>query len=295
MTTLRIMASRHSVFYTPLLATFTGGFLQQEGLEAVYSVVPHGQSVGDFIASGEIDVAQSAVSYSWSVLEKGGQPPAMNFAHINTRDGFFIAARSPDPSFTLRRLIDKRLMYVHGGQPQAMLRYALHKQGIDLSSLKTMDAGITELMMEAFRAAQGDYFHEQAPYPQQLAEEGLAHVVGSVGEVIGPVSFSTLAASPQWLAGPHAAKFMRAFRKARAWAHTGNPKLIAQRLAHLFPAISEAALIKGIEAYQRLGCWSGEVEITAPLYDATLDVFEHSRLICWRWPMEQAVVKPPDT
>ena len=294
MTTLRIMASRQSVFYTPLLATFAGGFLQQEGLEAVYSVLPHGMTVGDFIASGEVDVAQSAVSYSWSVLEKGGAPPAMNFAHINIRDGFFIAARAPDPSFTLRRLVDKRLMFVHGGQPQAMLRYALHKQGVELSSLKTIDAGTTELMMEAFRAAQGDYFHEQAPYPQQLADEGVAHVVGSVGEVIGPVSFSTLAASARWLAGPRAGRFMRAFRKARAWAHSGNPKHIAQRLAHLFPAISESALTNGVAAYQRLGCWSGDVEITAPLYEAALDVFEHSRLIRWRWPLEQTVVQPPD-
>jgi len=294
MPTLRLMASRHSVFYTPLLVTFSGGFLQQEGLDATYSVVPSGHTVGEFIASGEVDVVQSAVSYSWAVLETGGVPPAMNFAHINTRDGFFIAARAPDPSFNFRRLLDKRLMFVHGGQPQAMLRYALHKHGVELSSLKTMDAGTTELMMEAFRSAQGDYFHEQAPYPQQLADEGLAHVVGSVGEAIGPVSFSTLAASPKWLAGPHAVKFMRAFRKARAWAHAGNPQHIAQRLAPLFPAISESALIKGVEAYQRLGCWSGEIEITPPLYAVALDVFEHSKLVRWRWPLEQAVVSPPD-
>lgn len=294
MPTLRLMASRHSVFYTPLLATFSGGFLQQEGLDATYSVVPSGHTVGEFIASGEADVVQSAVSYSWAVLETGGAPLAVNFAHINTRDGFFIAARAPDPSFNFRRLLDKRLMFVHGGQPQAMLRYALHKQGVELSSLKTMDAGTTELMMEAFRSAQGDYFHEQAPYPQQLAEEGLAHVVGSVGEAIGPVSFSTLAASPRWLAGPRAVKFMRAYRKARAWAQGGNPKHIAQRLAYLFPGISEAALIRGVEAYQRLGCWSGDVEISAPMYDVALDVFQHSGLIRWRWPMDQAVVKPPD-
>jgi len=294
MPTLRLMASRHSVFYTPLLATFSGGFLQQEGLDATYSVVPSGHTVGEFIASGEADVVQSAVSYSWAVLETGGVPPAMNFAHINTRDGFFIAARAPDPSFNFRRLLDKRLMFVHGGQPQAMLRYALHKQGVELSSLKTMDAGTTELMMEAFRSAQGDYFHEQAPYPQQLAEEGLAHVVGSVGEAIGPVSFSTLAASPKWLAGPNAVKFMRAFRKARAWAHAGNPQHIAQRLAHLFPAISEIALIKGVDAYQRLGCWAGDEEISAPMYDVALDVFQYAGLIRWRWPMDQAVVKPPD-
>jgi hypothetical protein len=35
MTVLRVMASRHSAFYSPLLGAIAGGFLQEEGFEPV--------------------------------------------------------------------------------------------------------------------------------------------------------------------------------------------------------------------------------------------------------------------
>jgi NitT/TauT family transport system substrate-binding protein len=292
MTALRIMVSRHSAFYSPLLATFAAGFLEQEGMAGQYRVLPAGRNVGEFLAAGEIDVAQSAVSYSWGVLEKGGQPPAMNFAQINQRDGFFIASRKPDQD--LGSLLQGKLMYVHGGQPEAMLRYALHKNGMDLSRVTSINAGTTEEMLNAFRAGQGDFFHEQAPYPHQLEHEGVAQVVASVGALIGPVSFSTLAATPEWLARPEAVKFMRAYRKARVWARSAPPAEVAARLETLFPGTARAALVRGIEAYQRLGCWDGDVTIDAAHYEAALDVFQHSRSVSKRYPMSQVVVPPPD-
>jgi NitT/TauT family transport system substrate-binding protein len=294
MTTLRLMASRHSAFYSPLLATFAAGFLDEEGLQGTYQVLPAGRTVGDFLACGEIDVAQSAVSYSWSVLEKGGQPPAVHFAQINQRDGFFIASRKPDPAFTWDRLLQGKLMYVHGGQPQAMLRYALHKRGVDLAAVTGISAGGSEQMLAAFRAGQGDYFHEQAPYPQQLEHEGVAQVVASVGEAIGPVAFSSLAATPAWLARPEAARFMRAYRKARAWVRATPPAQVAARLQTLFPATAPAALANGIAACQRLGCWDGEATIDPAHYEVALDVFQHSGLISRRYPYADVVVAAPD-
>lgn len=295
MTTLRLMASRHSVFYTPLLATFSAGFLAEEGLEATYRVVPAGHGVGEFLASGEIDVAQSAVSYSWMALEKGQAPPALNFAHINVRDGFFIAARRAPAPFNFAHLIDGQLMYVHGGQPEAMLRYALYRRGILLDQVRGVDGGkTTQAAMQAFRAGAGDFFHEQAPYPQQFEHEGIAHVVVAVGEAIGPVSFSTLAATPHWLKQPVAVKFMRAFRKARAWAQHGAAAEIAGRIAHLFADITPAALAQGVAAYQRLGCWDGAPEIQAAEYETALDVFEHAKIIGKRYPSAGVVAAPPD-
>ena len=35
MTVLRVMASRHSAFYSPLLGAIAGGFLQEEGFDPV--------------------------------------------------------------------------------------------------------------------------------------------------------------------------------------------------------------------------------------------------------------------
>ncbi len=294
MTVLRLMVSRHSAFYSPLLATFAAGFLQEHGLDATYRVVPPGRGVGDFIAAGEIDVAQSAVSYSWAVLEKGGQPPAVNFAQINRRDGFFIAARNAPGGFRWEMLLRGGFMYVHGGQPQAMLRYALHRQGIDLSEIPAVNAGDTESMLAAFRRGEAEYFHEQAPYPQQLELEGRARVVASVGEAIGEVAFSSLAATPAWLRRPEALEFMAAHRKAREWVRSAPAADVAAKLQPLFPRTARAALVWGLQAYQQLGCWDGDVAIGPHEYEKALDVFAHSGLISRRYPSAGIVVAPPD-
>lgn len=47
-------------------------------------------------------------------------------------------------------------------------------------------------MMAAWRKGEGDYFHEQGAYPQQLAHEGCAQVVAAVGGAVGLVAFSFL-------------------------------------------------------------------------------------------------------
>lgn len=293
MTVLRVMASRHSAFYSPLLGAIAGGFLQAEGFEPVYAPLPPGKTVAQLLVAGEIDVAQSAVSSSWGPLEQGQPPPTVHFAQINERDGFFIAARHPDPTFTWDKLLSGQFMFVHGGQPQAMLAYAMHKQGVDLAQVSALNAGSTEAMMAAWRQGQGDYFHEQGPYPQQLAHERTAHIVASVGEVIGPVAFSSLTATRSWLQRPEAARFMRAYRRAREWVHTAPAAEIARAEQRFFPDVDQHALTQTIAQYQQLGCWHPQVTITREAYEAALDVFLHARLITKRHPYEQVVVPPP--
>lgn len=294
MTTLRIMVSRHSAFYSPLLAGIAAGFFKDEGFAPTYAVAPAGKTVAEFIASGEIDIAQSAVSASWTALEQGRQPSLVHFAQINQRDGFLIAGRGADPEFRWDNLLAGRFMFVHGGQPQAMLAYAMHLRGVDLQKVQGIDRGGTESMLAAFRGGAADWFHEQAPYPQQLEHEGAAHIVASVGEVIGPVAFSSLAASRQWIGRPEAKRFMRAYRKARAWANGAPPAQVAAAEQSLFPGIERAALTHAIQYYQNLGNWSGDVAIPHEPYETALDVFSHSKLITRRYPYHQVVVAPPD-
>jgi NitT/TauT family transport system substrate-binding protein len=62
MTILNLMVYRHSAFYSPILSAIAGGFLAHEGFEATYTVMPPQRSVGEMIASGEIQASQSAVS-----------------------------------------------------------------------------------------------------------------------------------------------------------------------------------------------------------------------------------------
>ena len=293
MGTLNLMVYRHSAFYSPLLAGIAGGFFAHEGFEPTYTVLPPGKSVGEMLVSGAIHVSQTAVSGAWPYLEKDERPPFVNFAQINQRDGFQIASRNPVPEFGWAKLTTGKFMFAHGGQPQAMLAYALHKKGVSLDKTSGIDAGNPQKSMMAFRNGQGDWYHEQAPYPQQLQHEGGAEVVASVGEAIGPVAFSSLAAMPRWLSSPAAIRFTRAYRKARVWVQTAPAATVAEAEQSFFPDIAPDAMIAAIRYYQDLGCWAGEIEIDPAHYETALDVFAHSKLITRRHPYDKVVVAPP--
>ena len=294
MGTLNLMVYRHSAFYSPLIAGIAEGFFAHEGFEPTYTVMPPGKTVAEMLVSGAIHVSQTAVSGAWPCLEKGERPPFVCFAQINQRDGFQIASRHPAPEFGWARLTTGKFMFAHGGQPQAMLAYALHKKGVSLDKASGIDAGGPQKSMTAFRNGQGDWYHEQAPYPQQLQHEGVAEVVASIGEAIGPVAFSSLAAMPRWLASPDAIRFTRAYRKARAWVQTAAAARVAAAERSFFPDIALEAMTAAIRYYQKLGCWAGDIAIDPAHYETALDVFAHSKLITRRHPYDKVVVAPPN-
>ena len=287
-----IQFTRFSAFYSPLIATIAGGFLREEGLEPRHTIAPMGKSAIAGLLDGSVQVAQSAPSQGFTPLEKGQQPPAVHFAQINERDGFFIAARKPDPNFTWDKLKSGKLLVDHGIQPLAMFKYACFKRGLDWKSLSIVDAGIGA-MDQAFRSGTGDYIHQQGPAPQQLEHDGAGHVVASLGDAIGPLAFSSLAATREWLGTDAAKRFTRAYRKARAWLIAMPAAQIAEVEASFFPNIDRAVLTQTIATYQKLGCWTPHVEITRPAFEVTLDVFEYSGLISKRHKYDDVVAQPP--
>jgi len=289
---ISIQFTRFSAFYSPLIATIAGGFLEGEGFAPKFSMAPPGKSAIAGLADGSVQVAQSAPSQGFAPLEKGAQPPAVHFAQINEKDGFFITARGPDADFTWDKLKTGKILADHGGQPLAMFKYACFRNGLDWKSLPIVDAGI-ETMDQAFRQGTGDYIHQQGPAPQQLEHEGIGHVVASVGEAIGPLAFSSLAATRSWLAGDDAKRFTRAYRKARAWLIATPAARVAEVEASFFPNIDRAVLTQTIATYQKLGCWTPHVEITRPAFEVTLDVFEYAGLITRRHRYEDVIAQPP--
>lgn len=290
---IRVQFTRFSAFYTPLIATIAGGFLKQDGFEPKHSVAPAGKSAIEGLINGTVDVCQSAPSQGFGPLEKGQPPPAVHFAQINEKDGFFLTARAADPGFTWDKLVGKRVLVDHGGQPLAMFKYACHRRGLDFSAINAVDIPSGQ-MDQAFRKGEGDYIHQQGPAPQQLEHDGVGHIVASVGEAIGPCAFSSLAATREWLRSDAAKRFMRAYRKARAWVVATPAEKIAEAEASFFPEIDRAVLAATIAAYQKLGCWTPHVEITRPAFEATLDIFQHARLIAKRHRYEDVIAPPPD-
>jgi NitT/TauT family transport system substrate-binding protein len=206
-----------------------------------------------------------------------------------------MASSSPaaPPDFTWDKLKEKKVLVDHGGQPLAMFKYACYRRGLDYKAIGAVDVPSAQ-MDGAFRKGQGEYIHQQGPAPQQLEHDGAGHVVASVGEAIGPCAFSSLAATRDWLGTDMAKRFMRAYRKARAWLIATPAAKVAETESAFFPEIDRAVLTSTIAYYQKLGCWTPHVEITRPAFEVALDVFQHSGLITQRHRYEDVVAPPPD-
>lgn len=293
MADIKLTASRHSAFYSPLISMVAGGFLEKEGLSGTYEPAGPDQNSVTEVAEGRAHVGQSAVSGSWSALDAGQKPPVAHFAQINARDGFIVAAREPDADFNWEKLLDAKFLYVHGGQPEAMLRYGLHRVGINLSDISGIESGGGNEMMGQWRNGDGDYFHEQGAFPQQLEHEGVGQIVGSIGEIVGPTAFSSLMARWDYLDSDEMKRITAAYRASREWVNTADPMEVAKAEEPFFPGIAVEATASAVAFYQQLGTWNGDIEIPRDLYDSALDVFEHSRMVGKRHPYEDVVVPPP--
>jgi NitT/TauT family transport system substrate-binding protein len=287
------MATRHSAFYSPFICCIAGGFLEKEGLEGHYQVMPASTTTVAEVAAGRMDVGQSAVSNSWGALDKGEKPIVAHFGQINRYDGFIIAAREPDPSFKWSKLKGKKFLHVHGGQPEAMLRYALYKEGVDLDEAERIKSGGGEQMMQQWLTGEGDYFHEQGAWPQQLEHIGKGHIVAAVGPSIGPVAFSSVVCRWDWTDSDEAKRFAAAYRASRQWVNTADPMEVAKAEADYFPDIAVEAIAAAVAFYQKLDNWGGDIAIDPQDYETALDVFEHSGKITKRHAYGDVVIAPP--
>ncbi|MCW9012959.1 MAG: ABC transporter substrate-binding protein [Gammaproteobacteria bacterium] len=292
MSQINIMALRHSAFYSPLLMTMAGGFLKDEGLEPSYVLSTPDNTVVDNINRGSCHLAQSAVATSFEALERGETVDIVHFAQINSRDGFFIAAREPDADFSWNKLVGKKVLVDHFFQPLAMLKYALYKQGVDFNSIEVVDAGDVDAIDRAFRNGEADYVHQQGPAPQQLEHDGIGYVVAAVGDAVGPVAFSSLCASRDWLKTDMAQAFMRAYKKSLDYVINAPAAEIARReFAYgFFPDIDLSVLRSTIEGYQQLGCWQSDPIISRSAYDNLIDVFLFNGRISQRHDYDEAIV-----
>jgi NitT/TauT family transport system substrate-binding protein len=290
---ISIEFSRFSAFYSPLIATIAGGFLEEEGFSPRYGVSAPGTSAIAGLLKGSVHVAQSAPSQGFAPLEQGKMPPAVHFAQINEKDGFFLLGRQADPHFAWDKLKGKRVLVDHGGQPLAMFKYACFKRGLDFKAITAIDAGSTDRMIEAFKQGEGEFIHLQGPSPQQLEHDGAGHIVTALGDAIGPCAFSSLAATREWLATDMAKRFMRAYRKARAWVIKTPAAAVAKAEAPYFKDIDLPVLSATIATYQKLGNWTPHVEITRPAFEASLDIFQHAGLITKRHRFEDVIAQPP--
>ena len=264
------MVSRHSAFYSPLIATLARGF------PASYAILGPGQKSYELIRDGVVDIMQSAVSSNWRPMDRGESPLPVHFALINRRDGFFLEARRRGAAFAWKELEGKTLLADHGLQPLTMLRYAVHCNGADWSKINVLDRGTPEEMKDAFRRGEGDYVHLQAPGPEMP--------VVAVGASMPEVAFSTLCCSEAFIKTKAFADFLTDYKATRQWVRSAPPAEVAELEQSYFRGVSRTVLADAVARYQQLGTWAGDTEIAEELYKQAQEVFAHSGSLAVRYP-----------
>ena len=265
---IRVTASRHSAFYSPLLSCIHR--LRSEGHDVPYSVLGAGQRSYALIRDGATDIMQSAVSSNWNGREMGVEPLPVHFAQINQRDGFFLAAREREPGFDWKHLEGRTLLADQGAQPLAMLKYAVRENGVEWKKIKVVRSGTA------------DYVHQQAPI-------AAGEIVVSVGASMPPVAFSSLCCSREYQKSEGYRVFLSEYAKAREWVRTAPAAEVAQQVSPFFPEVAGERLTEAVQRYQALGCWEGGIEIPRDLYEQALTVFQAAGAIAWRHKYEEVV------
>ena len=289
---IKIEFTRFSAFYSPLIATMAGGFLKEEGLVGKHSVSPPGKSAIASVVDGSVHVGQSAPSQGFAPLEKGKKPPAVHFAQINEKDGFFIAGRQADKAFTWDKLKGRKVIVDHGGQPMAMFKYACFKKGVDVEEPV---ADRRRLHREHDRRLpQGRGRLCASAGSRTRSSSSTTASATSLPRSPMPAASAPSRASPRRATGSAtdmAKAFMRAYRKSRAWLIATPAAEVAKAEASFFKDIDQPVLTQTIATYQKLGNWTPHVEITKPAFEAALDIFLHAGLITKRHAYEDIVVR----
>ena len=284
------MALRHSAFYAPLLMTIKGGYLSKQGLDPIYTVATPDNPIDQNLRAGTAHLSQTAPAISFAALEKGLELDIVHFASINDRDGFYLTAREPTENFQWSDLEGQDVLVDHLFQPHATLRYAMFLNGADFDKVNVIDAGNVEQMDKAFRSGQGAYVHQQGPAPQQLENDGEGFIVASIGEAIGPVAFSSLCATHEWLKTDMAEAFLVAYQKAMTDIIDMPSIQIANTIHDFLPNIDKDVLVTTLDDYKKLDTWKSNISINTNSYENLLKVFLHSGYITKAHPMESCIV-----
>jgi NitT/TauT family transport system substrate-binding protein len=289
---LKVTGARPTIFYAPLIACVTQGFLKKHGVEAIFHWLGSTPLL-EGLRNGTVDVIQSAVSNYWTLADRGETTIPVHIAEINQRDGFFLVRRGVGPAFDWRQLEGETIVAELGGQPAHMLRYALSYNKVDVSKVRLVDGGTGAALRAAFHSGTGDFAHFQGATAQQAELDGEGKIVASVGAAMPEVAFSSVCCLPQFVEMPFYRPFLTAFGEAKAWAHSAPAREVAENVAPQFSGESLDAMVKAVEAYQRLGCWSGPLGISKAHYDQALAVFRSAGAVKGMYAFEQACIPPP--
>ncbi len=266
LTKVRLSEVVHSIFYAPQYVAINEGFFVEEGLEIDLTTAQGADKVMTALLSGSADIGLAGPEATIYVYKQGQTDYVVNFAQCTKTDGSFLVGRSLEPDFKWENLKGKTIIGGRpGGVPQMVLEYVLREHGLtpheDVNIITNLQFTATS---GAFTGGTGDYVANFEPTASILEQEGVGHVVASLGVASGELPYTVFMAQKSYMEqNPEIIqKVTNAVYKAQLWIQNHSSRDVALSIHSFFPEVDIELLTKVVERYKEQGSWA-----TNPLMD----------------------------
>jgi NitT/TauT family transport system substrate-binding protein len=292
MDTVRIIQRFHSLFYTPQFVAMSLGVLEQEGLRVEVTTANSGTELSKTLLRGEADLGLSGSIRSLDLAEKGSHDRLISIIQVNSRDGFFVLGRGPQPRFQWADLMGSRLiLFAEAETPWLCLQQVLRNYGIDIGAIQVIAGVPTPQAVEMFLHGEAEYLEQGQPAVERLVHSGRASVAASEGEAVGELPFSAYLTTPAYAAGHTDVlhRFAGAFYRAQQWIAQHSAEEISQLIAPSFPDIEPAIRTGAVERYLAQHTWAREPLLREDGFNYLQDILIGGGFISKRYPYAEHV------
>lgn len=292
MHTLRIMQRFHSLFYTPQFVALHLGAFEAEGLQIELSTATSGTELSAKVVSGEVDLGLSGPIRTLELAGHGGPGRLISVLEVNSRDGFFVLGRGPQPRFQWADLVGSRfILFAEAPTPWLCLQHILRNYGVDPDTIQLLINLPTEEAVATFLRGEADYIEQGQPVVETLTSTGRASVVASEGEAVGAVPFSSYLTTPDF-AERHAdrlTRFARAFYQAQQWLAQQPAEEISRLIAPSFPDLDPALRTRALARYLQQQTWAKDPLLRQEGFEYLQDILLGAGFISQRYPYHEHV------
>ncbi|MGE4283785.1 MAG: ABC transporter substrate-binding protein [Clostridia bacterium] len=293
LTTVRLSEVTHSIFYAPQYAAISQGFFKEEGLEIELTNGGGADKVMTAVLSGQADIGFMGAEATLYVYNEGKEDYAVNFAQLTKRDGSFLLARKPDPSFTWDKVKGTHIIAGRkGGMPEMTLEYVIRQHGLVPNKDVNCDTSIQfNLMAGAFTGGTGEYVALFEPTASMLEKEGKGYIVASIGKDSGVLPYTVYSAKKSYIEKNKdiIQKFTNAIYKGQKWVEKSSYEEIAKSIKPFFPDSDDESLITVIKRYKDQDTWAKDPIMKPEALDLLQQIMSEAGELNKKVPYEEII------
>ena len=276
--TIRLNEVVRSVFYAPMYVAINEGFFEEEGINIDLATGQGADKTMQQLLSGNADIGFSGPEQVVYIYNQGREDYPVVFAQLTKKDGSFLVGRNEEKDFEWTSLKGKELIGGRpGGIPEMALEYVLKDNGIDpqkdVSMVTNIDFTATS---GAFISGTGEYVALFEPTASMLEQEGNGHIVASIGESAGNISYTCFYTTQSYMKeNPEVVqRFTNAIAKAQEWVNTHSNEEIADSIISFFPGTDRNIIINVIENYKEIDAYAATPAVKEEELGRLLDIIQ---------------------